>query len=143
MDEAAFGAVERAIRGSMTAEQCVRIERLARETVASRAVEILDLEQPGLFPAATESREVSRCEWTIERLVFVVGQSEAPGAGALRSLVRRDPTVVREIILHLRAIKPPQPQSTPTPMLEKAECTVSRLDRWPGFAKVSPVGSTG
>ena len=28
MDEAAFGAVERAIRGSMTAEQCVRIERL-------------------------------------------------------------------------------------------------------------------
>lgn len=108
-----------------------------------RAVEILDLEQPGLFPAATESREVSRCEWTIERLVFVVGQSEAPGAGALRSLVRRDPTVVREMILHLRAIKPPQPQSTPTPMLEKAECAVSRLDRWPGFTKVSPVGSTG
>ena len=41
MDEAAFGAVERAIRGSMTAEQCVRIERLARETVASRALEAL------------------------------------------------------------------------------------------------------
>ena len=41
MDEAAFGAVERAIRGSMTAEQCVRIERLARETVASRALQAL------------------------------------------------------------------------------------------------------
>ena len=41
MDEAAFGAVERAIRGSMTAEQWVRIERLARETVASRALEAL------------------------------------------------------------------------------------------------------
>lgn len=41
MDEAAFGAVERAIRGSMTAEQCVRIERLARETAASRALEAL------------------------------------------------------------------------------------------------------
>jgi hypothetical protein len=39
MDEAAFGAVERAIRGAMTAEQCVRIERLAREIVASRALE--------------------------------------------------------------------------------------------------------
>jgi hypothetical protein len=108
----------------------------------ARAAEILDLEQPGLFPAPT-APQGARCEWMIERLVFVVGrQSETPGAGALRSLVRRDPTIVREIILHLRAIKPPQPLSTPMPMLEKAECTVSRLDRWPGFAKVSPAGST-
>ena len=109
----------------------------------ARAAEILDLEQRGLFPAATGPQGVSRCEWTIDRLVFVVGrQSETPGTGALQNLVRRDPSIVREIILHLRAIKPPQPQSTPTPMLEKAECTVSQLDRWPGFAKVSPAGST-
>jgi hypothetical protein len=79
----------------------------------------------------------------IERLVFVVDrQSAAPGADVLRSRVRRDPAIVREIILHLRAIKPPRPLSAPMPMLEKAECTVSRLDRWSGFAKVSPAAST-
>jgi hypothetical protein len=79
----------------------------------------------------------------IERLVFVVGrQPETSEAGVLQSLVRRDPTLMREITLHLRAIKPPQLLSTSMPMLEKAEYTVSRLDRWPGFAKVSPAGSS-
>jgi transposase-like protein len=41
MDELALGAVEWAIRHSMTAEQCVRIERLARATAASQALEAL------------------------------------------------------------------------------------------------------
>jgi transposase-like protein len=41
MDDLALGAVEWAIRHSMTAEQCVRIERLARATAASQALEAL------------------------------------------------------------------------------------------------------
>ncbi|MGE5441759.1 MAG: hypothetical protein ACM3Q0_01685 [Bacteroidota bacterium] len=101
----------------------------------ARAVGMLELEQPYLFPAATGPGGLSRCEWMIERLLFVVdARPSTPGPGASESLVRRDPTMVREVILHLRATKPPRP----TPMLKKAECTVSRLDRWPGFAKVSP-----
>ena len=44
-----------------------------------RAAELLDFEQPGLFPAPTGPQGVSRCEWTMERLVFVVDRrSEAP-----------------------------------------------------------------
>jgi hypothetical protein len=107
-----------------------------------RAAATLGLEQPGFFPAATGTEGVFRWRWAIERLLFVVDRrSESLGADALRNLVRRDPTMVREIILHLRAIGPPRP--TWAPMLEKAECTVSRLDRWPGFAKISPTGSNG
>ena len=41
MDDLSLGAVEWAIRHSMTAEQCVRIERLARATAASQALEAL------------------------------------------------------------------------------------------------------
>jgi transposase-like protein len=58
MDEAAFGAVERAIRGSMTSEQCVRIERLVRETVASRALEALIGEK---VVDLAESRRCPQC----------------------------------------------------------------------------------
>jgi hypothetical protein len=107
-----------------------------------RAAEILDFEQPRPFPVATGSQGVSCCEWTIERLVFVVGhQPEARQADAFRRLVRHDPAIVREIILHLRATKPPQLLPTPMPMFEKAQFTVTRLDRWPGFVKVSPAPS--
>ena len=107
-----------------------------------RAAEILDLEQQGLFPSPTGPQGVSRCEWTIERLVFVVDRrSKKPEVGALPNLIRRDPTIVREIIMHLRALEPTEPSTTPT--LEKAEYTLSRLDRWSGFAKVSRAGSTG
>ena len=41
MDDLSLGAVEWAIRHSMTAEQCVRIERLARATAASQALQAL------------------------------------------------------------------------------------------------------
>src|SRR5512133_942177 len=58
MDEAAFGAVERAIRGSMTSEQCVRIERLVRETMASRALEALIGEE---VVDLAESRRCPQC----------------------------------------------------------------------------------
>src|SRR5512133_3641877 len=58
MDEAAFGAVERAIRGSMTSEQCVRIERLVRETMASRALEALIGEK---VVDLAESRRCPQC----------------------------------------------------------------------------------
>src|SRR5512147_557481 len=58
MDEAAFEAVERGIRGAMAAEQCVRIERLARETVASRALEALIGEK---VIDLAESRQCPHC----------------------------------------------------------------------------------
>src|SRR5512147_2009455 len=58
MDEAAFEAVERGIRGAMAAEQCVRIERLARETVASRALEALIGEK---VVDLAESRRCPQC----------------------------------------------------------------------------------
>ena len=58
MDDLALGAVEWAIRHSMTAEQCVRIERLARATAASQALEALIGEK---VVDLTDSRRCPHC----------------------------------------------------------------------------------
>ena len=58
MDELALGAVEWAIRHSMTAEQCVRIERLAR--AASQALEALIGERPSILPTRAGARIAAR-----------------------------------------------------------------------------------
>jgi hypothetical protein len=100
----------------------------------ARAADMLDFDEPSLLPAGPEAPRALRCKWTVERLLFIGLQPQSYGSGTLRSLLRLEPTRVREIVLHLRAIKPPWPQSTS--MLDKAECTLSRLDRWSGFAKV-------
>jgi transposase-like protein len=59
MDDTAFGAVERAIQHSMTAEQCVRIERVARATAASQALEALI---GGKVVDLTDSRRCPHCD---------------------------------------------------------------------------------
>jgi len=58
MDDLSLGAVEWAIRHSMTAEQCVRIERLARATAASQALEALIGEKA---VDLTDSRRCPHC----------------------------------------------------------------------------------
>ena len=58
MDDLSLGAVEWAIRHSMTAEQCVRIERLARATAASQALEALIGEK---VVDLTDSRRCPHC----------------------------------------------------------------------------------
>ena len=78
MDEAAFGAVERAIRGLMTAEQCVRIERVARESVASRPLEALIGGKLSMLPPRDGARIAAR--WY---------RQAWPGREWLRSHLRR------------------------------------------------------
>jgi transposase-like protein len=58
MDDLSLEAVEWAIRHSMTAEQCVRIERLARATAASQALEALIGEK---VVDLTDSRRCPHC----------------------------------------------------------------------------------
>lgn len=58
MDAAAFATIEHAIRTELTAEQCLRVERLARETAAAKAIEAL-IGQKVL--ALSERRRCPRC----------------------------------------------------------------------------------
>jgi len=60
MDDLSLGAVEWAIRHSMTAEQCVRIERLARATAASQALEALIGQRSSILPPRAGARIAAR-----------------------------------------------------------------------------------